>query len=141
MQRNGKRIRETLDTLAKANARCQEIVDDIKTDRVKLLALKDEKKHLEALKRVEAFPTEEAFAGAKRLLEFFPSGTAQDDVIAARERLLAGRHDKSFVDVGRLVKYMQERNVQSTLSDATKVTVETYLKTSSRFMEKYSHES
>ena len=172
VQRNGKRMRETLDTFDEAKARCQEIVDDIKADGVKVLALKDEKKHLEALKRVEAFPTEETFAGARRLLEFFPNGTAQDDVIAARERLLAGRHDKSFVDVvkfweshhpegegmptlqtamedylahkrnrrqrtlhqikfdvGRLVKYLKDRGDQSTLSDVTKVTVETYLKT------------
>jgi integrase len=172
VQRNGKRIRETLDTLAKAKARCQEIVDDIKTDGVKLLALKDEKKYLEALKRLEAFQTEEAFAGARRLLEVFPDGTAQDDVIAARERLLVGRHNKSFLDVvkfweshhpqgegmptlqtameeylahkrnrrqrtlhqikfdvGRLVKYLKERGDESTLSDVTKETVETYLKT------------
>jgi integrase len=172
VQKNGRRIRETLETFEKAKARCDEIVSDIKTDGVKLLALKDEKKHLEALKRMEAFPTEETFAGAKRLLDAFPSGTAQEDAIAARVRLFAGRHNKSFVDVvkfweshhpegegmptlqtamedylahkrnrrqrtlhqikfdvGRLVKYLKDRGDESTLSDVTKVTVETYLKT------------
>jgi len=97
--KNGKRIRETLDTLTQARARCQEIVEDIKADGVKILALKDEKKHLEALKRFEAFPTEDSFAGAKRLLEAFPGGTAQDDIINTRERMAAEGHICSFAEM------------------------------------------
>jgi len=97
--KNGKRIRETLDTLPLAKDRCQELVEDIKADGVKILALKDEKKHLEALKRLEAFPTEEALSGAKRLLDAFPSGTAQDDVLGARDRLFAEGRTESFSEI------------------------------------------
>ena len=99
VQKNGKRIRETLDTLPLAKDRCQELVEDIKADGVKILALKDEKKHLEALKRLEAFPTEEALSGARRLLDAFPSGTAQDDVIAARDRMLGEGRAESFNEI------------------------------------------
>jgi integrase len=99
VQKNGKRIRETLDTLPLAKDRCQELVEDIKADGVKILALKDEKKHLEALKRLEAFPTEEALSGARRLLDAFPGGTAQDDVIGARGRLLSEGRTESFSQI------------------------------------------
>jgi len=41
VMKNGRRIRETLETLAKAKARCEELVRDMKADGVKILALKD----------------------------------------------------------------------------------------------------
>lgn len=99
VMKNGRRFRETLESLPKAKARCEEIVNDLKAEGVKILALKDEKKYIEALKRLEAFPTEAALSGAVRLLEAFPSGTAQDDVIGARKRMFDEGRTVSFCEL------------------------------------------
>jgi integrase len=122
--RNGKRIRETYDTKKEAKDRCQEIIDDIKADGVKLLALKDEKKHLEALKRMEAFPTEFAFSGARRLLDAFPSGTIQEDVIAAYTRLLNNRQSVSLVDV---VKFWEAHHPEGVSMPTPQEALDEYL--------------
>lgn len=122
--RNGKRIRETLDTLALAKARCEELLRDMKTEGAKILALKDENKYLEALKRLEAFPTEDAFAGARRLLDAFPNGTAQEDVIAARERLNEGKHQTSFCE---LVKFWESHHPEGKDMPSPQVALDDYL--------------
>lgn len=99
--KNGKRIRETLKSLKHAKARCEEILADLKTEGVKLLELKDEKKHLEAMKRLDAFNSEEAFLGARRLLQAFPESTAQEDLIQAREFMDAGGYVEPLAEVVR----------------------------------------
>ncbi len=99
IQRNGRRIRETLETLTKAEARCEEVVSDMKSEGVKMLALKDEKKYLEAMKRYESFPTAESFTGAQKLFTAFPTSKAQDNIVEAQSLMASANYSETFVDL------------------------------------------